>query len=425
MSSSNRAASAEELVAASHKAFAADDAEMVRRILAQCPELKARLNDPMGPFDSPAILCVRSKGMLDVLLEAGADINARSRWWAGGFGLLDQIKPELADYAISRGAKLDAHSAARLGKLNALKELIAADPALVHARGGDGQTPLHFASTVEVAECLLAHGANIDARDVDHESTPAQYMLRERQEVARHLVKRGCHTDLLMASALGDLDLVREILERDKEAIRIRVDARCFPMRHDKSGGTIYQWTLGWHASPHQVAKEFGHAAVLEFLISKSPPDVLLIHACWSNDEPMLERLLREHPAAAPALAQSEPAHIANAARDNKMAAVRLLLKAGWPVDARGQHQGTPLHWAAWHGDVPMVEFLIARQAPLNLPDADFHAPPIGWAMHASEHGWHPDQGDYAGTVRALLRAGAKRPEKVSGTEAVRNALAA
>jgi len=41
---------------------------------------------------------------------------------------------------------------------------------LVHARGGDGQTPLHFASTVEIAEFLLAHGAAIDARDVDHEA---------------------------------------------------------------------------------------------------------------------------------------------------------------------------------------------------------------------------------------------------------------
>ena len=53
-----------------------------------------------------------------------------------------------------------------------LRELVAADPDIVHARGGDGQTPLHFASTVEVAEFLLANGAEIDARDMDHESTP-------------------------------------------------------------------------------------------------------------------------------------------------------------------------------------------------------------------------------------------------------------
>ena len=77
----------------------------------------------------------------------------------------------------------------------------------MHARGGDGQTPLHFATTIDVAQLLLDHGADIDARDVDHESTPAQCMVRDRQEVARYLVSRGCRTDILMAAALGDLEL--------------------------------------------------------------------------------------------------------------------------------------------------------------------------------------------------------------------------
>jgi len=64
-----------------------------------------------------------------------------------------------------------------------LKKLVSANPEVVHARGGDGQTPLHFAATVEIAEYLLDHGADIDARDIDHESTPAQYMVRKRQEI--------------------------------------------------------------------------------------------------------------------------------------------------------------------------------------------------------------------------------------------------
>ena len=31
--------------------------------------------------------------LLAALLDAGADINARSRWWAGGFGLLHGAEP--------------------------------------------------------------------------------------------------------------------------------------------------------------------------------------------------------------------------------------------------------------------------------------------------------------------------------------------
>src|SRR4051794_35201075 len=99
------------------KAFAADDAAAVRAFLDGHPEVKAHINDPVWNFDSPAIIHVRSRAMLNVLLEAGADINARSRWWAGGFGLLDSAAPDLAAYAIERGAVVDAHAAARLGML--------------------------------------------------------------------------------------------------------------------------------------------------------------------------------------------------------------------------------------------------------------------------------------------------------------------
>jgi len=201
-----------------------------RQLLETHPELKAKLNEPVSDFDSPLITQVRSRAMLDVLLEAGADINAKSRWWAGGFGLLDCADPELARYAIQRGAAITVHAAARLGMLEKLKELIERDPELVHARGGDGQMPLHFASTIEIAQYLLSQGADIDARDVDHESTPAQYMLRKRADVARYLVRRGCRTDVLMATAIGDMDLVKQHLNTDPECIRMRVSDEYFPM---------------------------------------------------------------------------------------------------------------------------------------------------------------------------------------------------
>src|SRR5262249_44120230 len=150
-------------------------------------------------------------------------------------------------------------------------------PALVHARGGDGQTPLHFASSVAIAEHLLERGADIDARDVDHESTPAQYMMGDRLDVARYLVQRGCKTDLLLAAAVGDVDLVRKHLDADPSCIRIRVNADFFPMSDPRAGGAIYHWTLGFHASAFQAAAKFGHEQVLRLLMERSPADAKLI----------------------------------------------------------------------------------------------------------------------------------------------------
>jgi ankyrin repeat protein len=404
-------------------AFAADDATRVRGILDRHPQLKALINEPVGPFDSPAIVNVCSNEMLDVLLDAGANVNARSRWWAGGFGLLDSAGPELAAYAIERGALVDVQAAARLGMMDRLRELIARDPSAVHARGGDGQTPLHFASTVEVAAYLLDHGGNIDARDVDHESTPAQYMVKERQDVARFLISRGCHTDLLMATAVGDRDLTRQHLDADPACIRMRVNDEFFPMVNPKAGGTIYQWTLGFHASAHQVARKFGHQHVLTLLLDRSPVDVKLIDACWTADEPTARGIRQEHPAIVAGLSEADRRQVAHAARNNQDAVVRLMLECGWPVDARGQHRATPLHWAAFHGNAEMAETILRFGPPLEATDADFNGTPLVWAIHGSGHGWYCRTGNYGATVESLIRAGAKRPGIIAGSTVVQDVL--
>ncbi|MGH9161671.1 MAG: hypothetical protein ACRD2X_17030 [Vicinamibacteraceae bacterium] len=214
--------------------------------------------------------------------------------------------------------------------------------------GGDGQTPLHFASAIEVAAYLLDCGAEIDACDVDHESTPAQHMVGNRQEVARYLVSRGCKTDILMAAALGDLDLVRRHLDSDAGGIRTRVSNDFFPMTDPRAGGTIYQWTLGFHFSAHDTARKFGHRDVLQLLLERSPADVRLIDACWLGDEATTRAIRAEHPEVVGGLSEADRRQVAHAARNSRAAAVRLMLESGWHVDARGQHQATPLHWAAF-----------------------------------------------------------------------------
>ncbi len=406
------------------KALAEDDAISCRQLLDRHPELKEKINDPVAAFDAPVITMARSREMLDALLAAGADINVKSRWWAGGFGFLHSAKPELAAYAIEKGALVDVHAAARLNLMTPLRELIGAVPELVNAPGGDGQTPLHFAATVEVAQYLLEQGAQIDARDVDHESTPAQYMVRDRQEVLRYLVQRGCRTDILMAAALGDADLVRKHLQADPACIHMRVTDEYFPRMNHKSGGTIYQWTLGWHVSPHEVAKEFRHGDVFQLLMDHSPDDVKLLAACWAADETAVRSLLTENPGLMADFSEGDRRHVAHAARNNNPAAVRVMLGAGFSPSVVGQHGATPLHWASFHGNAQMAEEILRYNPPLEIIDADFELTPIGWAIYGSEHGWHCRTGNYTATVEALLKAGAKLPEKeIDGTDGVKEIL--
>jgi ankyrin repeat protein len=400
-------------------AIRTNDTAAVRTVLERTPEVRARINEPLPglPFDTTPLLGAvgkRNQEMIDVLIGAGADINVKSGWWAGGFGVLDTADPSLVPFLIERGAHIDAPAAAHLGMLDRLKELVSRDPALVHARGGDGQTPLHTAATVEIARYLVDAGADIDARDIDHESTPAQYMLRDRADVARYLVGRGCRTDILMASALGDLALVRRHLDSDPEAIRTSVSDEYFPKQNPRSGGTIYIWVLGAHWTAHVAARSFGHEELLRELVDRSPLELRLTVACELGDEAAVQSLLASHPTLARSLTATDRARLVHAARNNNTAAVRLMLAAGWPVDVRGQHGGTPLHWAAWHGNLDLTRELVRHAAPLDVKDADYNLTPLGWAIYGSKHGWNCKTGDYISTVNALLDAGSTPPD-VSG----------
>jgi ankyrin repeat protein len=412
-------------------AIKANDATLLRKILKRHPELKPQLDEPLPDyaFDAPALIAAvhkENREMIDALLEAGANINARTRWWAGGFGVLDSAGPELTRYLIERGAYVDIHAAARLGMFDRVKELIQTDPALVHARGGDGQTPLHFAATIEIAACLLDHGAEIDARDVDHESTPAQYMASHwprRPEVARYLISRGARTDILMAAAVGDLERVQWHLDEDPASVRISVSEKDFPKQNPESGGSIYIFGFVWTRTAHMLAHQFGHDDVFRLLMQRSSLGLRFAIACEVGDEELAKNLLAKHPAVIEKQPPDAYRRIIGAALRNNTRAVDMMLSAGWPSDVQGKDDQTPLHWAAFHGNVEMVRALIAHHAPLDAEEQQFKGTPLGWALYGSEHGWQREKGDYPGTVDVLLSAGAKAPGPIDDLEAPEEVL--
>ena len=393
-------------------AVRAGDVDAARSLLETHPSLRTDLNRPMhdAHFGGTALLAAVRTGnrqMAELLLAAGADIDQRSHWWAGGFGVLDGESP-LIDWLVAKGATVDACAAARHGWLDRLRALVTADPAAVRMRGGDGQTPLHVARSVEIARFLLDHGADIDALDVDHESTPAMYLIREHPGISRFLVDRGCRTDILLAAALGDLELVKQHLARNPAAIRTAVTPEYFPMRHPRAGGTIYIWTLGAGTLPHIVAHRAGHSAVFECLMAASPPALQLAMAAETGDEARARRILATAPDLIAGFTAAERRRLAVAATDNRTDAVALMLALGWPTDTPGQEGGTALHWAAFHGNAAMVATLLARQPNLAIRDGSHDGTALGWALHGKEHGWEKDRGNYPETIRLLTEAGCR-----------------
>lgn len=403
-----------------HDAFRQRDASAVRALFEQHPEFRERIDAPLFAFDSPAIVaCADDLAMVDVLLDLGADPNRRSDWWAGGFHALYSATGAAADRLIAAGAIPDACAAAHLDRPDLLARLIAEDPARVHERGGDGQTPLHFAQSRAVIDLLLDAGADIDARDVDHRATAAEWMLDRtrgagRFGLARYLVERGASVDIFLAAALGLTDKARAMLQANPGLLDLRTGQDGYGEK-PPSSYHIYFWTIGDGRSPLGVAAQFEQPDTVSAMLEFASPLQRLLLACRRGDEAGAKALLRENPGIIESMTPVDHRAIADAAWNGDARAVALMSELGFDPRAPGHDGGTALHCAAWEGSVDTVAALLRRRDARDLvaiKDARYDATPLGWCCHGSRYG--NTSHDHAGVATLLLEAGA-RPEPDTG----------
>ena len=395
------------------------DVARVRGLLEEHAEVRAAVNAPLGDFGGRPLMPARKNlPMVDLLLEYGADLNLKSDWWAGPFGLLEHdITPEEAAPLIARGARVDAVAAAHLGMVDRLRTLLDADPAAVHMRSGDGKTPLHCASTVEVATLLIDRGANVDARCVDHESTPAQYLVRDAPDVTRLLVDRGAWFDIFIAVGLRDAALVARALRDDADALDHRTWHGLYVARHPgrpnsafteigAGRGDFYRWVFGHNVSALDVAAALGYDDILAQLLRHATPAQQLVAACARADRQAAEAVVASHPGVVASLTSEQKKLVVYKGHANDTAAVELMLDLGFDPLTRGVDEWEPIRWAAFHGNARLVKRLLASDPPLNVRDPTYGGTILGQCLYGAVHGWSCMTGDFPESVRLLVEAG-------------------
>ena len=397
------------------------DVTELRTVLADSDDARAAINEPLFSFGAPALVAVAGKedvALVDTLLEFGADPNRRSDWWAGGFHPLHAALGDVADRLIAAGAVPDACAAARLDRVDLLAEILRDDPSRVNERGGDGQTPLHFARSRRVVDLLLEAGADIDAVDNDHRSTPAQWMLDDadgpeesRTNIARYLVERGAAVDIFLAAALGLTDAARALVKADPSVLSLRTSQGEYGEK-PPSSFHIYLWTIGPNLTPLQVAVRFRRFETLQAMEPFATPVERLLLACHRGQPRIARAIVEKFPGIVEGLGPNDRRALTDEAWAANAPAVELMLELGFDPSvpsSSGPTGGTALHCAAWEGSVDCVAALLRHQSGrvlIEAREATYNGTPLSWCSHGSANCGNPDA-DHAAVAKLLLAAGA------------------
>ena len=290
-------------------AVAMGEAEVIRRLAAESPELVDKPMDRANQHRRPLHLAIvkRQRASLAALLDAGADVDATD---GAGLTALDQAAldgvSELADVLIAHGARIDLPAAIGLQRSADVERLLQADPDSLRpgqrwgtlivraaARGSkdileallrhgasvgvrddtstsidsaSGYTALHaaaFHGNRAAIEVLMAHGADVTARDGKYCGTPAGWANYAGHHDCRDLILAG-PIDIFDAITLDRVDRLRDILERDPPALHrpFRAYATCA----SRPGS---QWWPDPDMTPLQWATSARKSAAVRLLISR------------------------------------------------------------------------------------------------------------------------------------------------------------
>jgi ankyrin repeat protein len=397
----------------------------VRNLLDATPDLlhagDERSNQPIH-----WAVMTRQLDMIDELLARGADINtprsdgARPIQLTNGDYYFRGWRDVPADWPTSpaqvlahlraRGAYVDICTAANIGDLQRVRELLAHDPSLAnrvseyvtyYPASGAPLKNAAAAGHIEIVKLLLQRGA--DPNMPEEGIAPRGHALyaaaaNRHHEIARLLLEHGAYPNPEVESSADALS--RAISNSDQ----LMIDLLC------SYGAARAVHLLGYYGDVRTAAAVFAANSALADdpealtnaagegqeafvrLILRYQPDLpkRMTFPDWSVGAKTreLNELLFKHGMnpSQPDWLRITPLH--QFARKGEVENAVLFMDHGADLHARDEAIcSTPLGWAAKFGKLPMVELLLKRGARPNLPDDPPWATPLAWATRRG----HPE----------------------------------
>jgi len=389
------------------------DLPKVRRLLNASPELlhagDERSNQPIH-----WAVMTRQLDLIDELLERGANINAARfdgarpiqltngdynyRGWRDVPKDVATTPLEVLEHLRARGAYVDINTAASIGDLDRVRELLDEDPSLANRVSeyvtyyiGSG-APLKNAAArghIEIVKLLLERGADPNLREegiapYGHALYSAVY--NGHYEIAKLLLERGAFPNPPVESSADALSIAK--MNKDERTLELLCSygaARSVDLLSYygdvETAAAIFAVNPELADDPHalsQAAAE-GHEAFVRLMLHYQPDLAKRISGVAKTRE--LSEFLFERGANPNQANWLGVTALHEFAKRGDVENAAFFLDQGADLQARDEDIcSTPLAWAAKFGKTAMVELLLNRGALPGLPDDPQWATPLAWA---------------------------------------------
>ena len=325
--------------------------------------------------------------------------------------LLD-AHPELIDERGGEGVRTALHQAV-FGNSEAAVKLLLERGANPNIRcEGDNAYPLHFAvekNRVPIIHLLVEHGADTVGEGDYHElgvigwATAWPYIQADPETVA-YLLAHGARHNIFSAVSMGDVEAVRELIARQPADLERRMNGermRLMPLHLAvlKRQPAVVRALLELGANLESLDEagftSLDHAAMLgasdlvAVLIDAGASLRLPAAAALGRDAEVARLLSRDPDALKPGCRWGNL--IVRASEHGTGEMVETLLRNGALVNLRDNPKTsidntagyTPLHAAAWHGNLSAIAVLLRHGADVRARDEKYHGTPAGWADYS------------------------------------------
>jgi ankyrin repeat protein len=390
----------------------------VRSLLDASPEL-VHAGDERGNQPIHWAVMTRQLDIIDELLGRGADVNAPRQDGARPIQLTNgdyhfrgwrdvpedwpTTPAQVLAHLRERGAYVDICTAASIGDLERVQELLAQDPPLANRVSeyvtyyiGSG-APLKNAAArghIEIVRLLLDRGADPNLPEegiAPHGHALYSAAANGHHEIAKLLLEHGAYPNPEVESSADALS--RAISNSDQRMIELLCSYGAARAVHllayygdVQTAAAVFNANPALADDPEALANAAGqgHEAFVRLLL-RCQPDLpkRLTFPAWSVGAKTrdLNGLLFQHGMNASQRNWLGITALHEFARKGDVEKAELFIEHGADLDARDEDIcSTPLGWAAKYGQTAMVELLLKRGAKPNLPDEPPWATPLAWA---------------------------------------------